>query len=476
MKKLLDAPEVVAAIFMIIGTLLVSIILGFLEGRIGFGPLAILFAIILLGLLLYALYRRAGTKVTAGAAVAMVVIGFLVFFAYHSIRGAVTAAQTTAVAANTPAEPETAAATGVVIAPSPATTVAQVQPTATPDTSSPPAPTAPSAVRLPIGVWQIIPDLPQEITSLAVDPSNPQVVYAGATGFVYRSDDGGATWLPVSSGLPNEDVVALVHTPTGPGGLYAVLGVRHELFRSDDGGATWTGLGNIDISMGGFDQDLYIAPSDSNLLYYALASQALGFSPNGGQSWLPMGDGLPGYEEGEANLLVLSIHPADASILYAGTGGFVGQGHGVYKSVDGGQSWVPSNRGMLDRRITALTIDPADPRVVYAGGDSGEFFKSTDGGTTWTDLTEALDVQPYSAPRTIHTILIDPKDTNRLFLMGDNAALMFSGDGGQKWQLLGKPGDETQPYFSVVEMFLGPRLVVLADMEQKPPWRYAEGD
>jgi hypothetical protein len=72
--------------------------------------------------------------------------------------------------------------------------------------------------------------------------------------------------------------------------------------------------------------------------------------------------------------------------------------------------------------------------------------------------------------------LIDPEDTNRLFLMGDNAALMFSGDGGQKWQLLGKPGDETQPYFSVVEMFLAPNLVVLADMEHKPPWRYAEGE
>ena len=80
MKKLLDAPEVVAAIFTVIGTLLVSIILGFLEGRIGFGPLVFLFVIIVLGLLLYALYRRAGTKVTAGASVAMVVIGFLVFF------------------------------------------------------------------------------------------------------------------------------------------------------------------------------------------------------------------------------------------------------------------------------------------------------------------------------------------------------------------------------------------------------------
>ena len=61
-----------------------------------------------------------------------------------------------------------------------------------------------------------------------------------------------------------------------------------------------------------------------------------------------------------------------------------------------------------------------------------------------------------------------------MFLLGDNSALMFSGDGGQKWQLLGKPGDDTQPYFSAVEMFLTPRLVVVADREHKAPWRYAE--
>jgi len=61
-----------------------------------------------------------------------------------------------------------------------------------------------------------------------------------------------------------------------------------------------------------------------------------------------------------------------------------------------------------------------------------------------------------------------------VFLLGDNSALMFSGDGGQKWQLLGKPGDDTQPYFSVVKVFLAPQLVAVADRANKPPWRYAE--
>ena len=86
MKKAFDTPEVIAAIFTVIGTLLVSIILGFLEGRIGFESLVALFAIVLLGLLLYVLYRRVGQKATMGAAAAMVVIGFAVFDRYRRYR------------------------------------------------------------------------------------------------------------------------------------------------------------------------------------------------------------------------------------------------------------------------------------------------------------------------------------------------------------------------------------------------------
>jgi photosystem II stability/assembly factor-like uncharacterized protein len=479
MKKLLDSPEVIAAILTIIGTFLVSIILGFLEGRIGFESLVALFAIVLLALLLYALYRRAGQKVTLGAAAAMVVIGFVVFFVYRSIRERTSATPTAVVQAS----PTAAAATATgVVTPSPVQAAAPAQLSPTPGPSATPPPTVPSAQtpaaggsELPIGVWQPIPDdLPQEILSIAVNPGDPQVVYAGATGFVYRSDDAGATWAPVSNGLPNEDVVALACASTEPPVLYAVVGLKNDVYISDDGGANWTRLGKIDAPMGGFVKKLCVAPADQQSLYFVSVSFTLMHSPNGGATWLPMGEGLPGDRGGEVNVLTLALHPTDPNIVYAGTGGFVGQGHGVYKSTDGGRTWAPANRGMLDYRVTAVAIDPSDPQVVYAGGDSGDLFKSTDGGDTWTKLTEALNVQPYSAPRTIHAILVDPQDANRVFLLGDNSSLMFSADGGQSWQLLGKPGDRNQPYFELAEMFLAPHLVALVDFQHDVAWRYAE--
>jgi photosystem II stability/assembly factor-like uncharacterized protein len=484
MKKVLDTPEVVAAIFTVIGTLLVGIILAFLEGRIGFEPLVTLFAIFMLALLLYVLYRRAGERVTVGAAAAMVVIGFVTFFAYRTIReqAKATPAAVGEVSAATETVPPTA--TSDELTPSSDQATVQAQPSSTPDAGTTPSPSALSATSSaptgsvpPIGLWQPIPDLPREIISVAVNPDNRRVVYASATGFVYRSDDAGATWSSVSTGLPNEDVVALAHTSsTEPPILYAIIGSRNEVLTSDDGGVNWTRLGNTSAPMGGFEKRLYIAPSNQQSLYFLSIASSFAHSPNGGATWLPVGEGLPGYEEeGRVGVLTLAIHPTDPSIVYAGTGGFVGQGHGVYKSVDGGQTWMPSNRGMLDYRITALAIDPADPQVVYAGGDSGDFFKSTDGGDSWTRLSEALEVQEYSAPGIIHTISIDHQNPNRVFLLGDNSGLMFSGDGGQKWQMLGKPGEHDQPHFGTAEMFLAPRLVVIAGLEHDVVWRYTEG-
>ena len=485
MKKVFGTPEVVAAIFTVVGTLLVSVILGFLEGRIGFESLLALFAFVLLAALLYALHRRAGTRATVGAGTAMVIIGFLVFFAYRGLREGANATPTVEVAVASATPVPNGMATQAQPSPSPtneatatpaatATTVPSATSTLSPTIE--PTPTLASgsvSAPLPLGIWQPVPDLPREILSIVRVPDDSGIVYVGTEGFVYRSEDAGATWTSVSSGLPAEDIVALCYGPTGAGALYAVVGNKGQVVQSVDGGASWSQIGKIDLVVG-FENWLFVAPRSPEHLYFLGVPRGLAYSPNAGQSWVPVGEGLPGYGDGETYVLTLATDPANANVLYAGTGGWVGNGHGVYKSTDGGMSWVPSNRGMLDYRITALAIDPGNPDVVYAGGDSGELFKSTDGGATWADLTEALHVQEYSYPGTIYTIAIDERDPERVALLGSNAALMFSGNGGASWQLLGKPGEHTQPHFSVSEVFFGPKLTVIAGVDGDAVWRYEE--
>ena len=170
----------------------------------------------------------------------------------------------------------------------------------------------------------------------------------------------------------------------------------------------------------------------------------------------------------------LAVDPTNPSLLYAGTGGFVGQGQGVFKSIDGGDTWVPSNRGMLDYRILALAINPLQPQEIYAGSDRGDLFKSSDGGQTWINLTERIKLQQGSEPRSIASIQIDPL-SGVVYLLGDNSGVLYSGDGGIKWRLLGIPAGLSQPRFSSMAVIFGEKPVILVSVEDSDPpvYRFA---
>jgi photosystem II stability/assembly factor-like uncharacterized protein/predicted Ser/Thr protein kinase len=352
------------------------------------------------------------------------------------------------------------------VTPSPTTAV--TQPTATPAISA----TAPP---LPVGSWQPVLDLPRQINTLVVDPTNPQVLYAGTGDYagsgsgVYKSEDAGLTWRLAAAGLPNEQVLALAFSRDGSSTLYAAAG--SEIYASTDGAESWTRLG--DTGFFGVDECLLRSdPSNGNVLFAVAKSDGIARSSDGGHTWLLVGEGLPG-DEHSTYALSLAIDPADTNVLYVGSGGFVGQGHGVYKSTDGGETWSPANRGMLDYRITALAVDPAHPQTVYAGGHSGELFKSSDGGQTWNNLTDRLRIQQYSYPRTIRDIVVDPAAPETIYLLGDNAGIMVSNNGGEKWRVLTKPGEHDQPSFTAMAIIFDPQPALVVGIDDAGGWRYA---
>jgi hypothetical protein len=170
--------------------------------------------------------------------------------------------------------------------------------------------------------------------------------------------------------------------------------------------------------------------------------------------------------------LSLAVDPTNPKVVYLGTGGLVGQGRGVYKSVDGGETWAPANQGMLDYRILSVAVDPAAPQTVYAGEDGGKLLKTTDGGQTWKDLSGNFPRRLY-AHSSIREILLDPTRRDALFVLCDNDGVWFSGDGGLHWRALGRPRELDQPQFVGMAMTFGETPVIVAGVQNGGSWRWS---
>ncbi|HUI77213.1 MAG TPA: hypothetical protein VLY24_04840 [Bryobacteraceae bacterium] len=176
------------------------------------------------------------------------------------------------------------------------------------------------------------------VHSLAVDPANPNIQFAGAEGEIYKTVDGGANWRAVRVGTNNVWIEALAIDPAEPATLFAVTGATPEelpggtILKSLDGGTTWS------VSNRGLE----------NVRFTALA-----------------------------------IDPADPLTAYAGS-----IGSGLFQTADGGANWS-SNTGLQGQNIFAIAVARTNPTEVYVGTSNG-LFKSRDGGTSWAALSESL--------------------------------------------------------------------------------------
>ena len=352
--------------------------------------------------------------------------------------------------------------------PSPTPAVAQQMPT--PTTAAPPAASATGVPTLLPGNWQPLPDLPRQINTLVVDPGNSLTLYAGtgSTGAgsgVYKSEDAGLTWRLVSTGLPSEDVKALAFSRDDPPILYAAVG--NNVFVTADGGANWSQQAQDVSEYGGFEQ-IRVAPGNGKVLYGVAVIEGVFRSDDGGQNWLAVNEGLPKDSNGSLNVQSLAIDPTDTNVIYLGTGWSGSNGNGVFKSTDGGTTWMAANRGMIDYSITALAVDPLNPQTVYAGGFGGELFKSTDGGATWNELAVNLPDQAN-----VLGIVIDPAVTETVYVLYDRVGVLVSHDGGMQWNLLGKPGEFDYPTFTAMAVTFDPQPVLVIGIGGEGGWRYA---
>jgi photosystem II stability/assembly factor-like uncharacterized protein len=289
------------------------------------------------------------------------------------------------------------------------------------------------------GVWRI-----------AVAPSDPETVYAGTFGGVYKSTDAGANWSDVSNDLGSHVIWSVAVDPGDANTVYAasedVQTGNNGIYKTTDGGTSWVhvlsgALANVvrldpqhpntvyacagggaysSIDAGGtwslilpgyFVRDIAFDPADSQRLYAATFSGVFK-STDGGLNWSPAG--LTGQF-----LPTLAVAAnADGSLtLYAGT-----LATGLYRSNDGGATWCPT--GLAATSIVYVGVDPAHSGTVYAGTGQGAF-RSTDGGATWQGLNDGLNPQVLG-------LALDPLNADHLYA-GTSIGLFQTTDGGSHW-------------------------------------------
>jgi hypothetical protein len=232
---------------------------------------------------------------------------------------------------------------------------------------------------------------PAAVRGLAIDPQNPSTVYAGI-GFAWRTDatvfkstDGGASWNPANSGLPTSSywgywtyssAASLAVDPQNPSIVYAGL-YGGGLFKSTDSGTSWfaanTGLTAVSIVAVDSQNPSTVYAGTANYCGCENDPNPAGVwkSTDGGTNWSAVNSGLPVFPSGlYPNINSLVIDPLNPSIVYAGL-----YGRGVFKSTDSGTSWFAANTGLT--AVSVVAVDSQNPSTVYAGTARGGVFAIT---------------------------------------------------------------------------------------------------
>ena len=257
------------------------------------------------------------------------------------------------------------------------------------------------------------------IADLAVDPTNPKIIYAAIDGGgVYKSYDGGETWTEINEGITVLDAWDIIIDPTNPQILY--VGTFHGgIFKTNNGGSTWQ-----DVTDGITTNqvwDIAINPINPQTIYVA-TGDGIFKTTDGGNTWNPKNEGI-------TNLWIGSIilDPTNPDVLFAGN--WLSGTNWLYKSTNGGDTWFNSSSGLdSTAAITSITIDPVNSSIVYVGTDVG-VFKSTDAAKGWIESKQGV-INPY-----IRDLAIDPADHNILYA-ATWGGLLKSFDAGDSWTLI----------------------------------------
>ena len=290
------------------------------------------------------------------------------------------------------------------------------------------------------------------ITDIGVHPEHKATWYVtAASGGVWKTTNAGTIWTPIFDSEGSYSIGSITLDPNDPLVVWVGTGENNSqrsvsygdgIYKSIDGGKTWANKGLEESEHIG---RIVVDPRDSNVVYVAAqgplwrsgGERGLYKTIDGGESWekaLEISD--------DTGVSEVWMDPRNPEVLYASsyqrrrrTWTLIDGGpeSAIYKSVDAGANWTKLENGLPkeDKGKIGLAISPVDPDVLYAIiesiDDKGGTYRSVDGGANWERRNDYVS----GSPQYYNELIPDPKDVDRVYSM--DTWLHVTEDGGKTW-------------------------------------------
>ena len=288
------------------------------------------------------------------------------------------------------------------------------------------------------------------ISDIAIHPNNENIWYvASGSGGAWKTENSGTTWKPIFDNEKSYSIGCITLDPQNSDivwiGSGENVGGRHVaygdgIYKSVNGGKNWQNMG---LKKSEHISKIIVHPTNQNTIWVASqgplwskgGERGIFKSTDGGKSWIQkLGD-----DEwiGATDLI---IDPRDPKILYAATwqrhrtvAGYMGGGPGsnIYKSIDGGDTWKKIDKGLPKSNMgkIGLAISPQNPDVLYAAIElnrrSGGVFKSSNRGESWSKMSDA--VSGGTGPHYYQELYASPHNFDEIYLADNYMQVSFDG-------------------------------------------------
>src|SRR5882724_9174954 len=313
--------------------------------------------------------------------------------------------------------------------------------------------------------WRMIgPFRAGRVNAVTGVPGQPTTFYFGSVGGgVWKSNNSGRTWLPLFDSQPIASIGAIGVAPSNPNVVYVGTGeadVRSQnsygngMYKSSDAGKTWTHIGLDNTRQIG---RIIVDPKNPNIVFVAALGHIYGANPDrgvfrskdGGATWQKVL-----FKSDDIGAIDLTFDPTNSQTVYATLWNTrrppwsiyppsYGPGGGIFKSTDGGSTWLPIMNGIASEGIgrIGIAVAPTNHNRIYAIVDAkaGGLYRSDDAGSSWAKISE--DKRIWERGWYFSKVVVDPKSPDTVYV--SDTSVYKSTDAGQKWTAIkGAPGGD----------------------------------